>query len=474
MFRVLRLTAVISCVVWLGISASALGQGIAGGQAGGQAGGAGGQAGGTGGAAGGILIDPQGVVLPVFARDPQGKLDAKRRSELAGKVLPADLNHFSKLRKVSLVRLEQACEEFARNKQHVTGEMQYLAGLQRIDYVFVYPEERDIVIAGPAEGYLIDSVGRAVGVSTRRPPLRLDDLIVALRAVQRGGRLGCSIDPVPSRLAELKAYVAQNSQATNAAAARQRYDRMAEILGLQDVSVFGVPAETHFGATLVEADYRMKQMTCGLERPPVPGFRSYLSMIGASGNSMQRWWFTPQYDQFTRSADGLAFQFAGQRVQLLSQEEFVEDNGRRQDANFTRVSLTKYAQEFTEKYPKLADASPVFAELQSLFDLAVLAAMLKKERLPQQVDWSMSLFLDPQRATVAKRNVPRQVNSVVNSKKTGGSLVGIITGGVTIDPLRTLSQSPYQSEGAAELTVVRVSARSADAARPAKHPWWWD
>ncbi len=69
--------------------------------------------------------------------------------------------------------------------------MQYLAGLQRIDYVFVFPEAHDIVIAGPAEGFAEDGAGRTVGLTTGRPPLRLDDLMVALRAVKRGDDVGC-------------------------------------------------------------------------------------------------------------------------------------------------------------------------------------------------------------------------------------------------------------------------------------------
>ena len=51
-------------------------------------------------------------------------------------------------------------------------DIQYLGGLQRIDYLFVLPDTKDIVIAGPAEGFANDAVGRAVGITTGRPPLR--------------------------------------------------------------------------------------------------------------------------------------------------------------------------------------------------------------------------------------------------------------------------------------------------------------
>ena len=40
--------------------------------------------------------------------------------------------------------------------------------------------------------------------------------------------------------------------------------KMAEILGMQDVRTFGVPAESHFAQVLVEADYLMKRIAVGL------------------------------------------------------------------------------------------------------------------------------------------------------------------------------------------------------------------
>ena len=67
------------------------------------------------------------------------------------------------------------------------SDQKSIEDLQRIDYVFVFPESKDLVIAGPAEGFAADSTGRVVGVTTGRPPLRLDDLMVALRALERAG-----------------------------------------------------------------------------------------------------------------------------------------------------------------------------------------------------------------------------------------------------------------------------------------------
>lgn len=439
------------------------------GGAGGQRGGAGGRGGGI---AGGIYIDAQGVVSPAFAHDKKEKLDEKRRHEIAGKWLPSDLNSFSPLRKISLVQLEAACEAALAKKQIINEEMQYLAGLQRIDYIFVYPDEKDLVIAGPAEGFVFDDLGRARGLTTGRPPLRIDSLIVALRALERGGPIGCSIDPVPANLAALKAYVAQNSSATSPSEIKLRYERMAQILGMQDVRVFGVPAESHFSAALVEADYRMKRLSMGVDHPPIRGLKSHLAMIKHGANTVQRWWFTPLYTALNTTSDRLAFRISGQRVQLMAQEELVSDSGLRTNSTSTPVSVQRYAKQFTEKYQELADASPTFAKLQNLFDLAVMAAILKKEQLPGKVGWTPSLFLDEERAAVAAQNVPRQVPSVANCKATTGLYIGLIGGGVTIDPLQTLNEMERAGSGTDESKSIRRNPYPENL--PEKHIWWWD
>ena len=54
---------------------------------------------------------------------------------------------------VSLTRLEKQIQLLQAAGRQPSEEMQVLAGLQRIQYVFVYPESGDLVLAGrPATG----------------------------------------------------------------------------------------------------------------------------------------------------------------------------------------------------------------------------------------------------------------------------------------------------------------------------------
>jgi hypothetical protein len=432
-------------------------------------------------AQGGIEIDAEGVVRPAFGKGKGAALSKKQREAFAADNLSQDVQAFSELRKVSLVRLEQAYEALVDGGRDVPEEVQYLAGLQRIEYVFVDPPGRDVVLAGPAEGFSPDgagAVGRRVGLTTGRPAIRLDDLIVALRSVwQRrggGGVLGCSIDPKQDRIAALQNYLRQNSAATTSSGAKQRYREMARVLGLQNISVQGVPDDSHFAQALVEADYRMKRISLGVEPSGVRGIPSYLSLITPNGNSIQRWWFLPVYEAIQANDEGTAYQLSGPRAQLVAQEEWTDARGRRSDAAFTRASTQKFAQLFTEHFEELAAASPVFAEMQNLFDLAVTAALLRKTQAAERAQWRAAVFLDPQRAPVEELPVPRQVQSEQMTRPAkNGTMLGLV-GGVTLDPFEVVSKIEAAGAGAAKGEVEGVRARAIVGAEKTEGRWWWD
>jgi len=422
---------------------------------------------------GGIQITPQGIVGPGFVADQSSRLDRKRQRAFAEKSLAADLAAASACRKVSLVKLEAAIDGALSQGQPLPEEMRHLAGLQRIDFLFVDPEGKDLVIAGPAEGYAPDASGRMRGAETGRPTLLLDDLLVALRFVPRASEVGCSIDPAPGRLAALNQYLAQNSTPASAAVIEGRYRQMAQVLGMQDVRIMGVPETSRFGHTLLAADYRMKRISLGLENPGVKGLRSHLAMLTGGGNSLQRWWFVPYYEGLFRTPDHLAYEFTGQRVQLLSQEEIATSQGSRFDAATTRQSTQAFAKQFTERYAELAEQSPVFAELQNLFDLCLVAALIDREQLSSRIDWTMSLLLDEARLPHGAGPAPRQVPSLSSFKRANaGTIIGLVGGGVTIRASQWVSPQAFREDASRRIESTRTESLAAP--RVEAHPWWWD
>lgn len=455
-----------TCFAQFGGGGGAGGGGFGGGQGGGQ-GGQGNQGGFQ--AAGGITIDGDGVLSSPKAKTVSADVAKKRMQELAKQYLPEDISRNSSLRKVSLVRLERAIAELLESDKPIPESMQYLAGLQRIDFVFVFPETKDLVIAGPAEAFAPDATGRVVSVSSGRPVLRLDDLLVAMRTAERTSQFGCSIDPVDERLAELQRFVKANSSPSSANVAQQRFQQMQKILGDQEVKVFGVPNDTHFARALVEADYHMKLIAIGLEDPKVPGLKSHLALVQPGGNTLKRWWFMPLYDSFKTSGDGLAFEFSGQRCQLMSQEEQADAFGKRSDAPFTRLSTQIFAKGFTEKFPELTKRMPIFAELQNLFDISVLVALMKREQLPQKANWQPGLLLDDAKVPVLRGPVPKYTKSLLNMKMAGGVAIGLLSGGVIIDSQQVVSQERKNSEEVIARRKSEIPPSDLDTKR-----WWWD
>jgi hypothetical protein len=418
----------------------------------------------------GVEIDTNGVLSASFSRRESASIAAKRMQAFAAESLSADVTPFSELRMVSLRAVERQLEA-AGSAAAVPIEVRHLFGLQRIDYIFLDDAAGDVVVSGPAEGFAPDAAGRMVGLTTGRPPLHLDDLLVALRwSAATGGRgqIGCSIDPVAERQADLQRWLAANSSAVSRDVAEARYDVMARILGRQVISVFNVPADSHFARVLVEADYRMKLIALGKEQPGVKGLRSQLSLITPQGNSIQRWWFVPLYDPIGVDEAGVSFQLSGQRLQLLAQDEWADGRGRRGDAAYTRASTEKFAQLFTEHVPELAAKSPVFAELQNTFDLAVLAALSRREQWSERLDWSMAALLDADRFPVQSHPVPTSVDSLSATVNRNRFVLGMV-GGVTLDPADVLGTRRPPVDAAA------VKAARALAIQPEKTQsaaWW--
>ena len=142
---------------------------------------------------GGVWVDADGV-LRNRQVDETDKVRAAREAMLHP--VPADARALG-LRKISLRRLEAAIADHLKTGEPLDDEMKYLAGLQHIQYVFVYPELGDIVLAGPGEGWKINADGDLVGLTTGRPVMWLDDLLVALRTAEATQQTGisCSINP---------------------------------------------------------------------------------------------------------------------------------------------------------------------------------------------------------------------------------------------------------------------------------------
>lgn len=425
----------------------------------------------------GVAVDAAGELTVKSFIDPTGQLHAQRVAAARAR-LPADIAAPSELRKVSLAGVERALAEYLEAGKPVDESLLYLAGLQRARYVFLYPESNDVVIAGPAEGWVADPSGRVVGLSSGRPVLRLDDLAVALRvyAPAAGKRpfLGCTIDPPEEGLARLRQFqktiphVVAASQRAEVAAVCARGTRTA--LGMAEVRLFGVSPATHFARVLLEADYRMKCMAVGLEPPPVKMTTFLGSLRSPPANTLQRWWLTPDYECVRLSDDGLAMEIAGQGVQLQTEDRAIAADGQlTRTGGAPHPAAAAFAKSFTDRYTAIAAVSPVYAELRNLIDLAIAAAWLRQRDAAALTGWSAEVLRDEGRFATETLTTPKKVACVANAVWTGNRLLVPAGGGVSISPDEALQQIhllPVDSN------IGQKHKTIADG-RPADH-WWWD
>jgi hypothetical protein len=410
---------------------------------------------------GGVAIDAQGVLENVRT-DALGQL-AKLRAEALQKI-PAGLDAFSESRKVSLRQLEAAIEKSSKSGKPLPDEIRFLAGLQQIRHVFVYPEQKDIVLVGPGEGWKVDARGNVVGVSTGRPVMLLDDLLVALRSAQAAaqGGINCSIDPTTDGVARFKEFMNGKPTVQQAAA------KMAEVLGMQQITVEGVPATSHFAQVLVAADYRMKCLGMNLQPPP-KGVKlpSYLQMVPSNYSvvSTPRWWMEPKYDSLLRDKEGLAWELCGASVQTLTEDSMFSASGQRQTTDKSNPLAKKWAENMTNQFTALALAEPVFGELRNCMELAVVGALIVKERLPDKAGYSLPVLMNSPDLRPAEFNAPKQVPSHVSMLPKGQKYIVSVSGGVAINSW-IIADHTQQSDA---MTPIRAKAVPSDDTK-----WWWN
>lgn len=381
----------------------------------------------------GISVDVNGVVQ-FREPDARGELERIRRRGQARSDETTDLRYVSLPRTFADAR---AAHEAGRE---LPTAVRYLGGLTRIDFILVYPEERDLIIAGPAEDVDDANPIQPRGKLTGRPIVQFEDLVTALR-VASGGRgpqpFGCSIDMPPDSFAK-----SQEISRTHRNARRADYVRaLAEAIGPQTIRVFGTPPDGRTAFVCVAADYQLKRYALNLDKVPVPGVGHPIDNSRQAGSAF---WFETMYEPLLESPDGNAFQIRGQRLKVNC-GALVFDT---RDATPTAKA---FAKRLTERMPQLAAAAPIYADLQNLADLALLAALIRQEKLAERAGWNFAWAMDENALPVRKVPVPRQTATLANHSS--GS---VVAGGVSLGVSPIVAREQRQTDESGELAQVRA------------------
>lgn len=365
---------------------------------------------------GGVYIDADGVL-----RTREVKSEGTGRKGRGGQ--RSDAFHY-----VSLSRVVEQAKEHLQVGRELPEELRYLGGITKLKYIVAYPEEQDLVIAGPAEPFDAPQPGEgpALGRVTGRPVLCLDDFVVCLRSERRGA-FGCSID-LPRDVAQRVNAVASQIGAVSSSAPLPRIQNaFAQGVGPQSTRVFGVPPDNRVARACVEADYIMKRLALGLQQSPVRGVKSQASQRRGDEPVFSRYWFTAFYEPLVVSEDGCQFEIRGQGLQVKASDLPTGDPSK------ASPSARRFAEQMTEHFPELTDHIAQFAELQNVMDLAVLAALIRHDQLDQRCGLNWEWLLQPKEYPVPKAEFPTSVDTVAVAKMLRRK-VDVMIGGVTLAP----------------------------------------
>ena len=412
---------------------------------------------------GGVSINPQGV-LQKIDRKMTEELAAARRAAL--RELPADFQESTELRHVSLKQLIAEVQTASdNNDEHLPPHIQFMAGLTRIKYVFVYPELGDIVLAGPAEGWVVDASGDVVGAETGSAILQLDDFLVSLRMVSSDLRQTAtvSIEPTAEGQRNLNRYTRTLKSIGNA---KKTLAAIEDHFGPQQILLTGVPKTSRFARVLVSADYQMKRLALGHDKAPVRGMPAFTEMLKSPRQmtSMSpRWWISDNYDAIHVDGAGLAFELRGPGLKVMTEDEFATPEGERVGTGRANPIAQRWADNMTSKFDELSLAMPIFAELRNCMDLAVISALIIEEGLPQKAGLDLSLLLDENAVVSESYDVPKTVPPIASVLKRRSGYVITVSGGVEVNPWKVAAN---REKNEALATVHQEAAPSGD-------KWYW-
>jgi hypothetical protein len=261
-------------------------------------------------------------------------------------------------------------------------------------------------------GYTVDKINKDVILigkkSDNGKPLDIENFIVALRnaslryAKKKGSTTYysaplCSIDPDPTVMQKLQGI---GAGLTGQRDAEKRHEFLetwnTTCASPQVVSVYGVPGNTQFARTMVEADYAMKKLVDGTEVIAVPGFRSHTELvldqcradymlgkpISVKPSTLNRFWFSFGNTTVVEKNGTLLMPLL--RIKILTESEFVEKSGKRSQAGTRDPLADEFSDQFSAFYDDILAKQPLYRDLESLFKFQFIAkAMVLKDAFEQ-------------------------------------------------------------------------------------------
>ena len=215
-------------------------------------------------------------------------------------------------------------------------------------------------------------------------------------------------------------------------------------IGLQKVKIINTDGDTRLAFICAAADCKLKRIALGVEEAPAPGIGAAIENTRAPASHV---WFEMDYKPVLSSEDGYAFQLQGARLQVKVGEEMFNDK----DPTHRAVA---FARQFNLNMAKMCAAVPLFADLQNMADLSMVATLIRLEKLDDKVKWESLVIHAAIGWPVMKLPAAKTVDTLVNY--TNGA---ICYGGVSLAAEAFLDPEKRKKDVKQTLKPLYESAR---------------
>jgi hypothetical protein len=131
------------------------------------------------------------------------------------------------------------------------------------------------------------------------------------------------------------------------------------------------------------------------------------------------------------------------------------------------AAAEKWCAAMTTHYAALAARHPVFAELETCVDLAVVAALIHGRQLAARAGLDLAPLLDAEALPLPRYEVPTRVPTVATGVRKGTTWVLSASGGIQFQPWQFAAETFVSAD-------MEASRAPALAAKAATQKCWWD
>lgn len=409
---------------------------------------------------GGVEIDLRSGLCVVASSDAMRNL-SKEMSRTFEKI-PSDLSQQVPIRKISLKKIDKAICDTVDKGGYLPDAARYLGGLTAVYYVVLVPEERDILLVGPSEGWQVDSAGYVVGKITGRPVLRLEDLIVLFRTwydKDVHSTITCSFDPTPESIARMSAVKNKFGIPTRQNARAYAYE-LEKASGNDIISINGIEKTSRIAKMLVASDFKMKQIGLGHVESGLRGLPSYLSLLSGSPRHISpRFWLTADYGVVSHDSHKLTWKLPDVKVNAKTEDQFIDSRSNTRIASGkTDPAAIRWCKKMDEQYNLLSRVDPVFGELRNCMGLAMVVALILREDLLDKSGCELKGITEDPRMKTPPLPEPKFVS--------GKSVIAknvVACGGVEINPFATIQSAKLDN---------KLDAQHEQLAKTTGENWW--